>query len=129
MERVRISSGSRYESIVGYCRALRVGDRVFVSGTAPQMPGGGEPPGDAYRQTKRCLEIIAAALEEAGGSLADVVRTRAYVTDPAHFDGFAKAHGEAFAEIRPVNTTVVAQLLDPRWHVELEVEAVLGSGE
>lgn len=129
MERVRISSGSRYESIVGYCRALRVGDRVFVSGTAPQMPDGGEPPGDAYRQTKRCLEIIAAALEEAGGSLADVVRTRAYVTDPAHFDGFAKAHGEAFAEIRPVNTTVVAQLMDPRWHVELEVEAVLGSGE
>lgn len=127
MERVRITSGSKYESIVGYCRALRVGDRVFVSGTAPQMPGGGEPPPDAYGQTRRCLDIIAAALEEAGGSLADVVRTRAYVTDPAHFDGFAKAHGEAFAEVRPVNTTVVARLMDPRWHVELEVEAVLGS--
>ncbi len=108
---------------------MRVGDRVFVAGTCAQMPDGGEPPPDAYGQTRRCLEIIAAALEEAGASLADVVRTRAFLTDPSHLDGFAKAHGEAFSEVRPANTTVVAGLMDPRWHVELEVEAVLGSAE
>jgi enamine deaminase RidA (YjgF/YER057c/UK114 family) len=106
---------------------VRVGERVFVAGTAPTMPDGGDPPDDAYGQTKRCLEIVAAALGEAGGSLADVVRTRVYLTDPSHFDGFARAHGEAFAAIRPVNTTVVARLLDPRWHVEIEVEAVLSA--
>jgi len=93
------------------------------------MPDGGDPPPDAYGQTRRCLEIIAAALEEAGGSLSDVVRTRVYLTDPSHFDGFAKAHGEAFSEIRPANTTVVARLMDPRWHVEIEVEAVLDAAE
>lgn len=102
-----------------------MGDRVFVAGTAATMPDGGDPPSDAYGQARRCIEIIAAALAEAGGSLADVVRTRAYLTDPAHLDGFAKAHGEAFSAIRPANTTVVAQLLDPRWHVEIEAEAVL----
>jgi enamine deaminase RidA (YjgF/YER057c/UK114 family) len=129
LERVRISSGSPYEPVVGYCRAVRVDDRVFVAGTAATMPDGGDPPSDAYGQATRCLEIIAAALAEAGGSLADVVRTRVYLTDPAHFDGFAKAHGEAFATIRPANTTVVARLLDPRWHVEIEAEAVLRSPE
>jgi enamine deaminase RidA (YjgF/YER057c/UK114 family) len=106
-----------------------VGDRVFVAGTAATMPDGADPPSDAYGQARRCLEIIATALAEAGGSLEDVVRTRAYLTDAAHFDGFAKAHGEAFATIRPANTTVVAQLLDPRWRVEIEAEAVLRSPE
>jgi enamine deaminase RidA (YjgF/YER057c/UK114 family) len=129
LERVRISSGSPYEPVVGYCRAVRVDDRVFVAGTAATMPDGGDPPSDAYGQARRCLEIIEAALAEAGGSLADVVRTRVYLTDPAHFDGFAKAHGETFSAIRPANTTVVAQLLDPRWHVEIEAEAVLRSPE
>ena len=109
MERQIISSGSPYEPSSGYSRAVRVGDRVFVAGTAPIMADGADPPADAYGQAKRCLEIIAAALEQAGGSLADVVRTRAYLTEADAFDGFAKAHGEAFADVRPANTTVVVR--------------------
>jgi enamine deaminase RidA (YjgF/YER057c/UK114 family) len=102
-----------------------VGDRIFVAGTAPVMADGSDPPADAYAQTRRCIEIIAAALGEAGASLADVVRTRTYLIDPAHFDGYARAHGEAFSGIRPANTTVIARLLDPRWLVEIEAEAVV----
>jgi enamine deaminase RidA (YjgF/YER057c/UK114 family) len=126
MERQLISSGSPFEPVVGYSRAVRVGDRVFVSGCAPIMPDGADPPADAYGQSRRCLEIIAAALEEAGGSLRDVVRTRVYLTDPEAFDGFTRAHGEAFSDVRPANTTVVvAALVDPRWLLEIEAEAVL----
>ncbi len=126
MERQLISSGSPYEPVVGYSRAVRVGDRVFVAGTAPIMADGADPPADAYAQAKRCLEIVAGALEQAGGSLADVVRTRVYLTDAGAFDGFAKAHGESFSHVRPANTTVVvAALLDPRWLLEIEVEAVV----
>lgn len=92
------------------------------------MPDGADPPPDAYGQAKRCLEIVAGALAEAGSSLADVVRTRAYLTEAGAFEGFSRAHGEAFSEIRPVNTTVVvAQLLDPRWLLEIEVDAVLSA--
>jgi enamine deaminase RidA (YjgF/YER057c/UK114 family) len=126
VERQLISSGSPYEPVVGYSRAVRTGDRVFVAGSAPIMPGGADPPADPYGQAKRCLEIVADALEQAGASLADVVRTRAYLTDASQFDGFAKAHGEAFSEIRPANTTVVvAALLDPQWLLEIEAEAVV----
>ena len=125
MERRIISSGSPYEAIAGYARAVRVGDRVFVAGTAPIMADGGDPPADAYGQTKRCLEIIQGALEQADASLQDVVRTRVYLTDWASFDGFAKAHGEAFSDVRPANTTVVAALMDPRWLLEIEAEAVV----
>ena len=128
MERRQISSGSPYERTVGYCRAVRVGGHVWVAGTAPIMPDGADPPPDAYGQAKRCLEIVAGALAEAGSSLADVVRTRAYLTKAGAFEGFSRAHGEAFSEIRPVNTTVVvAQLLDPRWLLEIEVDAVLSA--
>ena len=126
MDRQIVSSGSPFELVVGYSRAVRVGDRVFVAGTAPIMADGSDPPEDAYGQTARCLEIVEAALREAGASLADVVRTRAYLTDAAAFDGFARAHGEAFSAVRPANTTVVvAALLDPRWLLEIEVEAVV----
>jgi enamine deaminase RidA (YjgF/YER057c/UK114 family) len=125
MERRIISSGSPYEAIAGYSRAVRVGDRVFVAGTAPIMADGDDPPADAYGQTKRCLDIIERALEQADASLRDVVRTRVYLTDWASFDGFAKAHGEAFSDVRPVNTTVVAALMDPRWLLEIEAEAVV----
>jgi enamine deaminase RidA (YjgF/YER057c/UK114 family) len=128
MERQLVSSGSPYESVVGYSRAVRVGDRVFVAGCAPIMPDGGDPPPDAYGQAKRCIEIIAAALEQAGGTLGDVVRTRVYLMDPTAFDGFARAHAEAFADVRPANTTVVvAPHVDPRWLLEIEAEAVLGA--
>ncbi|HYY77156.1 MAG TPA: RidA family protein [Gaiellaceae bacterium] len=129
MERRLISSGSPYESLMGYSRAVRVGDRVFVAGCAPIMPDGAEPPTDAYGQTRRCLEIIAAALAEAGSSLEDVVRTRVYLVRVEDFEGVSRAHGEAFSEIRPVNTTVViAALMDPRWLLEIEAEAVVSDG-
>ena len=90
------------------------------------MADGSDPPVDAYSQAKRCLEIVGDALRQAGASLEDVVRTRVYLTDAAVFDGFAKAHEEAFSEVRPANTTVVvAALLDPRWLLEIEAEAVV----
>lgn len=120
-----ISGHSPYEPIVGYSRAVVVGDRVHVAGTAPIPANGGEPPASAYDQARLCLEIVAEALGRAGATLADVVRTRVYLTDAAHWEDLARAHGEAFADVRPANTTVVAQLLDPRWLVEIEVEAVL----
>lgn len=98
---------------------------MFVSGTAPVMPGGADPPADSYGQARRCLKIIGRALEEAGGSLASVVHTRVYLTPAADFEEVGRAHGEAFSGIRPANTTVVvAALVDPRWLVEIEAEAV-----
>ncbi len=89
------------------------------------MPGDADPPTDPYGQMKRCLEIVEAALAEAGGSFADVVRTRVYLTDAAHVGEAMRAHGEAFATVRPACTGVVCGLFDPRWLVEIEVEAVL----
>ena len=125
MERRLIASGSPYERVMGFSRAVRVGPHAHVAGTAPIMPDGGEPPPDAYGQTKRCLEIILAALAEAGAGPEDVVRTRVFATSADDFEEIARAHGEVFRDIRPANTTVVAQLLDPRWKVELEAEAIV----
>jgi enamine deaminase RidA (YjgF/YER057c/UK114 family) len=125
MERRAISSGSVWEERYGYSRAVVVGDRVFVSGTAPVMPGDADPPSDAYGQARRCLEIIRAALDEAGATAADVVRTRIFVTDPAHMDEVMRAHGEVFAETKPACTGIVTALVDPRWLVEIEVEGIL----
>jgi len=125
VERRLISGHSPYEPIVGYSRAVVAGDRVYVSGTAPIPPDGSPPPDGAYEQARLCLEIVREALERAGTDLAHVVRTRTFLTEAAHFDGVARAHGEAFADVRPANTTVVAALLDPAWKVEIEVEAVL----
>jgi enamine deaminase RidA (YjgF/YER057c/UK114 family) len=126
VDRRLISSGSPYETAVGYSRAVRVGDRVFVAGCAAIMPDGTDPPSDSYGQAKRCIERIQSALEDAGASLADVVRTRVYLTPAADFGAFGRAHGEAFREIRPANTTVVvAALIDPRWLIEIEAEAVI----
>jgi enamine deaminase RidA (YjgF/YER057c/UK114 family) len=123
-----ISSGSPYEPVVGYSRAVRVGDRVVVSGTAPQWPDGTVDP-DVGVQARRCFDIVGAALAEAGASLADVVRTRVYLVDAADFDAVAAVHGEVFGAVRPANTTlVVAGLLNPAWRLEVEVEAVAGSG-
>ena len=126
MERRLISSGSPYEPVVGFSRAVCVDGRVIVAGTAPVMPGGGDPPSDAHGQAKRCLEIIALALDEAGASLADVVRTRVYLVRTDDFEAVGRAHGEAFSQVRPANTTLtVAALVDPRWLVEIEAEAVV----
>lgn len=125
MTRTNVAGGSPYEPIVGYSRAVRIGDRVVVSGTAPIWPDGSCDP-DPYVQAKRSLEIIADALVHAGASTADVVRTRMYITDVRDWEAVAKAHGEVFADVRPATSmVVVAALLDPRWKVEMEAEAVL----
>ena len=126
-ERQRISSGSPFEPTIGFSRAVRAGDRVIVSGTGPVVPEG-HPPEDAGDQTRRCFEIIEAALAEAGASLDDVVRTRMYITAATHADAVGAVHGELLGHVRPAATmVVVAALLDPDWKVEVEAEAVLSS--
>ena len=125
MNRRLISGHSPYEPIVGFSRAVVVGDRVFVAGTAPIPADGSPPPEGAYDQARLCLEIIGQALEKAGARFEDVVRTRVHVTDPAHWQDVGRAHGEVFGKIRPANTTVVTALLDPAWKVEIDVDAVL----
>ncbi|MEJ2668083.1 MAG: RidA family protein [Deinococcales bacterium] len=128
MQRRSVSSGSPFESAIGFSRAVRYGDRILVSGTAP-IAGDGSvaAPGDAYGQTRRCLALIGAALGEAGGSLEDVVRTRVYLTERDAWQGVARAHAEAFAMTRPASSfVVVAGLLDSDWLVEIEAEAVVG---
>ena len=125
MDRQRISSGSAFEKRVGYSRAVRVGGQVWVAGTAPIMPDDADPPDGPYEQAKVCLGIVDRALAEAGSSLEDVVRTRIYVTDAANIGEVGRAHAEAFADVRPATTAVVTGLLDPRWLVEIEVEAVI----
>lgn len=120
-----IRSGSPYESRYGFSRALRKGDLVEVAGTAPIWEDGGCDP-DPYVQASRCLEIIADALLAAGASVENVVRTRMYVTDPDVADAVGHAHAEVFSQVRPAATmVVVASLLNPRWHVEIEATAVL----
>jgi enamine deaminase RidA (YjgF/YER057c/UK114 family) len=125
VDRRLISGYGPWEKTFGYSRAVVVGNYVHVAGTAPIHRDGSPPPDDAYEQTKLCLEIIREALERAGSGLEHVVRTRVYLTDRAHFDGFGKAHGEVFGEIRPANTTVFTSLYDPAWFVEIDVDAVL----
>jgi enamine deaminase RidA (YjgF/YER057c/UK114 family) len=123
----KISSGSPWELITGYSRAVRVGNQVWVSGTAPVWPDGSINP-DAREQTRQAFDTISHALIEAGGSLRDVVRTRIFMTDPVDFDAVSAVHGELFSEVRPANTTViVARLLNPEWKVEVEVDAVIAS--
>jgi enamine deaminase RidA (YjgF/YER057c/UK114 family) len=126
VQRTRVASGSPYEPVIGFSRAVVAGNHVSVSGTAPIMPDGVEPPADAYGQTKRCLEIILEALEEAGAGPEHVVRTRTYLVDAADWEEVGRAHGEVFADVRPASTMVVVTgFLDPRWKVELEADAVL----
>ncbi len=127
MDRQLISSGAAFEERVGYSRAVRVGQSVWVSGTAPIMPGDADPPADAYEQAFICLEIIGNALAEAGATLDDVVRTRIYVVSAGDIDAVGRAHREFFAKARPATTGVVTGLLDPRWLVEIEADALVGS--
>jgi enamine deaminase RidA (YjgF/YER057c/UK114 family) len=125
-ERQRVSSGSPWEPKVGISRALRVGDRVLVSGTAPIWPDGSCDP-DPEVQARRCFEIIVEALREAGANAEHVVRTRMFLTDAGDGEAVARAHAATFDKVRPVSTMVVVTgFLDPRWKVEVEVEAVLG---
>ena len=126
MERRLVSSGSPYEPTIGFSRAVRDGRHVFVAGTCAVMPEGEEPPRDAYGQTRRCLEIIVAALEEAGATPKDVVRTRMFLLDAGDADEVGRAHGELFGDVRPASTMiVVSAFLDPRWIVEIEADALL----
>jgi enamine deaminase RidA (YjgF/YER057c/UK114 family) len=124
-DRQRISSGSTYESAIGFSRALRVGRDVYVSGTAPIWPDGSCDP-DPEIQARRCLEIIVKALAEAGASPKQVVRTRTFLTDASYADAVGRAHGAVFGDVRPASTMVViVGMLDPRWKVEIEADAVM----
>jgi len=111
---------------MGFSRAVRVGQHVFVAGTAPVMPESEELPADAHGQAARCLEIIVAALRAAGAEPEHVVRTRIFATSTEDFDEIARAHGAVFGEVRPACTYVVTKLIDPRWRVEIEAEALVG---
>jgi len=125
MQRQRVSSGSPFESSIGFSRAVRAGQNVFVSGTAPIWPDGSCDP-DPAAQARRCLEIVLAALAEAGAGADDVVRTRTFLVDVADAGPVGAVHGEVFGEIRPASTMVgVAALLDPRWKVEIEADAFI----
>jgi enamine deaminase RidA (YjgF/YER057c/UK114 family) len=124
-ERRRASSASPFESTIGFSRAVRVGNRVIVSGTAPVWPDGSCHP-DPGAQARRCFEVVRTALDELGAQLADVVRTRMFVTSADYADAVGRVHGELFRDVRPAATmVVVAGLLDPRWKFEVEVEAVV----
>ena len=126
MERRLISSGGKYEPIMGYSRAVVAGGHVYVSGTAPGMPDDADPPADAYGQAQRCFEIILAALDQAGARAEDVVRTRIFVTDIGQWEAIGRAHGEVFGTIRPATAMVeVSRLIDPDMLVEIEADAVI----
>jgi enamine deaminase RidA (YjgF/YER057c/UK114 family) len=121
-ERQNIPGTSPYEPVIGFSRAVRIGNHVMVSGTGPV----GCDDADAAGQADQCLTIIAAVLKEAGTSFEHVVRTRIYLTDTAHWETVGRVHGKFFSLIRPAATMVVVKaLLDPRWLVEIEADALL----
>ena len=127
LPRTTASSGSPYEASIGFSRAVRVGNRILVSGTAPVEPDGSSTPGGAEVQAARCLRVIVEAVETLGGTAADIVRTRMFLVNPADAEAVGRAHGALFANIRPAATMVAgALLLRPEWLVEIEAEAIVG---
>ena len=129
MTRIRIGSGTPYEALAGYSRAVRVGDRVLVSGTTASGPDGPVAVGDPAGQARFVLDRIERALVEAGATLRDVVRTRIFVRHIEDWEAVARVHGERFAGVRPANTLVQATLVHPDLLVEIEAEAVIGAGD
>jgi enamine deaminase RidA (YjgF/YER057c/UK114 family) len=127
-QRRNIASGSPYEPIIGFSRAVRIGNTIAVGGTAPiGADGKTAGVGDPAAQTRRCLEIIVAAIEQAGGRKEDVIRTRTFLTRVEDWQAVGRVHGEVFAGIRPASTMiVVTEFLDPEWLVEIEADAVVG---
>jgi enamine deaminase RidA (YjgF/YER057c/UK114 family) len=122
----RYRSASPYEGLIGFSRAVRRGDRIVVSGTAPIDADGETVVGDAATQARRCFEIVVEAVEALGGSREDVIRTRMYITNRDDWDAVTRVHGEFFGEVFPAATLVVVkELVDPRWRVEIEAEAML----
>ncbi|KQN25692.1 hypothetical protein ASE86_05645 [Sphingomonas sp. Leaf33] len=128
MTRDRASSGSPFEATIGFSRAVRVGNRILVSGTAPVEDDGSSTPGDAEAQAERCLAVIVRAIEQLGGSAEDVVRTRQYLVDAGDADAVGRAHGRWFGDVRPASTMlVVGGLLRPEWRIEIEAEAEIAA--
>lgn len=127
MKRTIVSSGSEYEALIGFSRAVRIGNVISVSGTAPIAADGSTAfPGDLYNQTKRCLDIISKAITDAGGSPGDVIRTRFFLKDISQWSMAAKAHGEYFSGIRPASTFVeIKGLIKDDWLVEIEADCVI----
>ena len=127
MDRQLVSSGSAFEPKIGFSRAVRVGPFISVSGTAPLAPDGGTAsPCDLYAQTKRCLEIIEKAINDAGGKREHVVRTRLFLKEMNNWQDAGRAHGEFFKDIRPASTMVqIVQAIDPAWLVEIEADAIV----
>jgi enamine deaminase RidA (YjgF/YER057c/UK114 family) len=121
----RVSSGSPMEPILGFCRAVRTGKQIMVAGTAAIEPDGSSTQGDAAAQMERCCAIIAKAIEELGGDIADTVRTCIYLTDRADFEAVAAVHGKWFGGARPATTTIIVSgFIRPEWRVELEAETM-----
>ena len=127
MHRQNVSTGSPYEKTIGFSRATMIGNHIAVSGTAPIGPNSSTVGvGDAYVQTKRCLEIIGKALNDLGYGFGDVIRTRIFLVDIGNWEDVARAHGEVFGDIRPASTLVqVSGLIDPEWLVEIEADAFI----
>lgn len=126
-ERQRTQTASPFEESIGFSRAIRVGDRILVSGTAPVEADGSSTPGGAEAQADRCFDIIVGSVRALGGQRTDIVRTRMFITDPADGEAIGRAHGRRFADVRPAATmVVVSALLRPEWRVEIEAEALVG---